>query len=156
LSVCLDQWAYEHDVVLHFITPGKPTENAFIESFNGKFRDECMNQNWFINLEDAKGKIDLWRWDYNHQRPHSALKNQTPVEFAAAALGQQGEDGRDTISLTKAVGLTEWVDQSMGAGHRECLALHQPPFCAQQATSPSRSDTALERARTRSARPPKK
>lgn len=102
----LDQWAYEHDVALHFITPGKPTENAFIESFNGKFRDECLNQNWFTSLADAKGKIDLWRWDYNNQRPHSALKNKTPVEFAAAALGQQGEEGRDTISLTKAVGLT--------------------------------------------------
>jgi putative transposase len=96
-SKALDQWAYEHDVKLHFITPGKPTENAFIESFNGKFRDECLNQNWFKSLDDARKKIDNWRWDYNNERPHSALNYQTPVEFSAAALRQKGSEEKEIL-----------------------------------------------------------
>lgn len=75
----LDQWAYKNKVKLHFITPGKPIENAFVENFNGKFRDECLNQNWFTSLDDARRKIENWRWDYNHQRLHSALDYKTPV-----------------------------------------------------------------------------
>jgi len=101
-SKALDQWAYEKGVKLHFITPGKPTENAFVESFNGKLRDECLNQNWFTSLDDARRKIENWRWDYNHQRPHSALNNLTPVEFAAA----QGKKGMENASPKRAVGLT--------------------------------------------------
>jgi len=62
--------------------PGKPTDNPFIESFNGKFREECLNQNWFLSLGDAQEQIDAWRHDYNHQRPHRALGGQTPREFA--------------------------------------------------------------------------
>ena len=82
-SRVVDQWAFERGVQLHFITPGKPTENAFIESFNGKFRDECLNENWFISLPEARQKIEAWRRDYNQVRPHSALAYQTPEEFAA-------------------------------------------------------------------------
>ena len=84
----VDQWAYAHGVALHFIDPGKPTQNAFIESFNGKFRDECLNHNWFVSLNDARRIIEAWRVDYNTVRPHSSLGYQTPVEFAhrAAAL----------------------------------------------------------------------
>jgi putative transposase len=83
----LDQWAYENGVELHFITPGRPTENGLIESFNGKFRDECLNQHWFTDLDDARRKIEPWRCDYNHERPHSALGNLTPVEFARRGWG---------------------------------------------------------------------
>jgi len=82
ISKVLDKWAYEHQVVLEFSRPGKPTDNAYIESFNGSFRDECLNTHWFMSLEDAKEKIEAWRCDYNEFRPHSALKNMTPNEFA--------------------------------------------------------------------------
>jgi putative transposase len=82
----LDQWAFEHGVTLHFIEPGKPVQNCFVESFNGKFRDECLNVNWFTNLTDATEKIEAWRFDYNHRRPHSWLGDVTPGEFALEAL----------------------------------------------------------------------
>lgn len=78
----LDAWAYEHGVELRFIEPGKPTQNAFVESFNGRFRDECLNQHWFVNLADAQRTIEQWRQDYNTARPHSSLGNLTPAEFA--------------------------------------------------------------------------
>ncbi len=87
ISRVVDQWAFEHGVELHFIEPGKPTQNAFIESFNGKFRDVCLNENWFLSLPEAREKIEMWRRDYNQVRPHSALGYQTPEEFAAAARG---------------------------------------------------------------------
>jgi len=85
ISRVVDQWAFEHHVELHFIAPGKPTQNAHIESFNGKFRDECLNENWFLSLQEARVKIEAWRRDYNEARPHSALGYQTPEEFAAQA-----------------------------------------------------------------------
>lgn len=66
---------------LDFIRPGKPIENAYIESFNGRLRQECLNQCWFSSLEDAKIKIEAWRIDYNEQRPHMSLGNQTPGQF---------------------------------------------------------------------------
>jgi putative transposase len=72
---------------LDFIRPGKPTDNGHIESFNGKFRDECLNENWFLNLDDAKRKIEAYRVDYNEVRPHSSLDNQTPMEFARSSTG---------------------------------------------------------------------
>ena len=80
ISKELDKWAYENDVILDFSRPGKPTDNAFIESFNGSFRDECLNVNWFLSLDDAKEKIEAFKDDYNHFRPHSALGNLPPVE----------------------------------------------------------------------------
>jgi putative transposase len=79
----LDQWAYRHGVQLKLIAPGKPTQNAFIESFNGRFRDECLNDHWFESLHAARTIIGAWRRDYNDQRPHSALGYRTPAEFAA-------------------------------------------------------------------------
>lgn len=82
ISQNLDIWAYQNKVELKFIQPGKPTQNAYIESFNGKFRDECLNQHWFLNLEEAKREIEAWRKDYNENRPHSSLKMKTPNEFA--------------------------------------------------------------------------
>lgn len=82
LSKSLDLWAWSHGVQLDFSRPGKPTDNAFIESFNGKLREECLNQNWFLSLDDAQEQIDAWRHDYNHQRPHRALDGRTPHEFS--------------------------------------------------------------------------
>ncbi len=67
---------------LHFIQPGKPIHNAFVESFNGRVREECLNENWFTGIEDAQRKIEAWRVDYNRSRPYSSLGNQTPEEFA--------------------------------------------------------------------------
>jgi putative transposase len=83
ISKALDKWAYENKVILAFSRPGKPTDNAFIESFNGSFRDECLNAHWFLSLDDAQNKVENWRQDYNTWRPHSALNYQTPVAFAA-------------------------------------------------------------------------
>ena len=82
ISKVLDQWAYENGVKLHFIDPGKPTQNGFIESFNGKFRDECLNTHWFKDLADARTKIQGWRDEYNNDRPHSSIGNLTPREYA--------------------------------------------------------------------------
>lgn len=81
-SRIMDEWAHAKDIKLDFIRPGKPNENAFIESFNGKFRDECLNENWFLSLEDARRTIEEWRIDYNENRPHSSLGGLTPKEFA--------------------------------------------------------------------------
>jgi putative transposase len=83
-SRVVDQWAYQNQVALHFIERGKPTQNALIESFNGKFRDECLNQNWFVDLRHARKVIEEWRVDYNTVRPHSSLGYLTPEEFAAS------------------------------------------------------------------------
>lgn len=80
----LDRWAYERGVKLHFIQPGKPTQNAFIESFNGRLRDECLNQNYFKTLDDARLKIEAWRRDYNERRPHTSLGGKTPSQYAEA------------------------------------------------------------------------
>jgi putative transposase len=80
----LDGWADDHGVQLYFIDPGKPTQNAYIESFNGRYREECLNQHWFTSIGEAREIIEEWRIDYNTERPHSSLKYQTPEEFAAA------------------------------------------------------------------------
>lgn len=78
-----DLWAYENQITLAFSRPGKPTDNAYIESFNGSFRDECLNCHWFTSLSDAKVKIEAWRKEYNESRPHKALNYLTPKQFAA-------------------------------------------------------------------------
>jgi len=78
----MDLWAYTHQVQMDFNRRGKPTDNATVESFNGKFREECLNAHWFESIDDAKEKIDAWRWDYNEHRPHRSLKGLTPREFA--------------------------------------------------------------------------
>ena len=90
VSQAVDQWAFANGVRLHFIEPGKPVQNAFIESFNGKFRDECLNQNWFVSLAEAREIIEAWRVDYNTARPHSSLGYRTPAEFAAEIGGEKG------------------------------------------------------------------
>jgi putative transposase len=75
--------AYRNGVKLDFSRPGKPTDNAYVESFNGSLRDECLNVNWFLSMEDARGKIEAWRRHYNETRPHSALEDVPPREFAS-------------------------------------------------------------------------
>jgi putative transposase len=78
ISKEFDRWAYENHVTLDYSRPGRPTDNPFIESFNGSLRDECLNTNWFLSLEDARYKIESWRRDYNEYRPHSSLQGLTP------------------------------------------------------------------------------
>ncbi len=77
----LDQWAFLNKVELDFSRPGKPTDNAFIESFNGKFRTECPNAHWFMSLPDAREKVEAWRRDYNELRPYSAIGNKPPISL---------------------------------------------------------------------------
>ncbi len=81
ISKDLDFWAYWNKVKLDFSRPGKPTDNAFIESFNGRLRQECLNAHWFLSILDAREKIDVWKEDYNTNRPHSSLGDMTPREF---------------------------------------------------------------------------
>jgi len=105
----LDVWAYEQGVKLHFIEPGKPVQNAFIESFNGKMRDECLNEHWFGTLAEARQTIEAWRRDYNEVRPHSSLGNRTPIEFTACGATlrsptapcelHRGEEQKQEITL---------------------------------------------------------
>jgi putative transposase len=80
-SLVMLRWAADRRVRLHHIAPGKPTQNANIESFNGKFRDECLNEHSFASLAEARDLIEAWRLDYNANRPHSSLGNRTPEEF---------------------------------------------------------------------------
>lgn len=76
----LDAWAFQRGVTLHFIQPGKPVQNAFIESFNGKFQDECLNEHWLVSLQEAQVVIETWRREYNEEWTHSAIGNVTPME----------------------------------------------------------------------------
>ena len=81
-SNAMNAWAYEKHIDHIFIDPGRPMQNGYIESFNGKLRDECLNQNWFQNLFDARKIISDWQYEYNYERPHSSLGNLTPAEYA--------------------------------------------------------------------------
>jgi putative transposase len=111
-SRCFLTWAEQRGIRLVHIQPGKPTQNSFVESFNGRFRDECLNANWFENLADAKRKIEAWRVEYNEARPHSSLAYRTPAEFArlwspspsTTVVEQTGEPVKD--SLTAQASLT--------------------------------------------------
>lgn len=82
-SLVLDRWAHENGVELHFIQPGKPTQNCYIESFNGRFRDECLNENWFVTVADARRRIGEYRREYNEDRGHSSLGRLTPAQYRA-------------------------------------------------------------------------
>ena len=105
----LDEWAYKNGVELHFITPGRPVENAYIESFNGKFRDECLNEHWFSTLDDARRTIEDWRRDYNEERPHSALGGLPPREYAsqfANLRAPSAPSGPQTLEVNSSPGLS--------------------------------------------------
>lgn len=91
ISKALDKWAYESGVVVDFSRRGKPTDNAFVESFNGRLREECLNTHWFDSIEDARNKLSAWREEYNCRRPHSSLDFQTPHEFAHAMRISENE-----------------------------------------------------------------
>ena len=82
-------WGVDRRISLNYIQPGKPVQNAYAESFNGKLRDECLNTNWFVNLWEARRRIRLWREEYNNQRPHSSLGYLTPHEFAEGFGGRE-------------------------------------------------------------------
>ncbi len=92
VSRAVDQWVYEQGLHWHTIQPGRPMENSYVGSFNGRFRDECLNENWFSSLADAREKIAHWKQDYNEKRPHSSLHYRTPVEFAAQSAASFGRD----------------------------------------------------------------
>jgi putative transposase len=105
ISKALDQWAYQNEATLDFPRPGKPTDNAFIESFNGSFRDECLNASWFQSIADARPQIETWRKEYNESRAHSSLGDLTPRNFAKKQRRKVAEDARC---------LWLWVVQKMG------------------------------------------
>jgi putative transposase len=112
----LDQWAYERGVKLQFIEPGKPIQNAFIESFNSRLREECLNEHVFLSLDDARGKIERWRTEYNRERPHSSLGNLTPEEFAAKN------------QMSSAIARTAWpADQQLAGAMQRAPASHPKP-----------------------------
>ena len=104
-SRALDVWAYQHKIQLDFIHPGRPVENSFIESFNGRLRDECLTVELFFSLQDAREKLEAWRQDYNQYRPYSALQDRTPAEVAAAwgnsLLRETESPGEDSCRLVE-------------------------------------------------------
>jgi len=89
----MDLWAYQHGVRIDFSRPGKPTDNAYVESFHGTFRQECLNAHWFMTLSEAKEIIEAWRGEYNESRPHRALGEQTPNEFASQVAASRDLTG---------------------------------------------------------------
>lgn len=101
ISKALDAWAYFSKVAQVYSRPGTPTDNAYIESFNGSLRDECQNTNWFMSLDDAREKVERWKNDCNRPRPHSTPTYLTPEEFAL--LGNQG------LWLSRPMDFTSWV-----------------------------------------------
>ena len=109
-SRCFIAWAEQRGIPLIYIQPGKPVQNSYIESFNGRFRDECLNANWFENLADARRKLEAWRLDYNQARPHSSLAYRTPEEFARAwspspsliVIEQSGASVKDSLRRAEA------------------------------------------------------
>ena len=108
-SKALDAWAYRNRVELHFIQPGKPVQNAFVESFNGTFRDECLNEHWFLSLDEAREVIETWRQEYNQFRPHSSLGDLTPEEYrhrSAVLWAPPAPAGPRTMDIERRPGLT--------------------------------------------------
>ena len=95
----LDLWAYAHDVILDFSRPGKPTDNAFIEAFNGRLRAECLNAHWFMTLGDAREKLECWRRDYNEVRPHGAIGNKVPISLLKSCWRPQPASGEEARKL---------------------------------------------------------
>ena len=99
----LDQWAFEHGVKLRLIQPGKPTQNRFIESFNGRFRDECLNEHWFSDVLLARKIINDWRQDYNESRPHSSLDYQTPLNLQQAGEMENQKVNKPTLLTDRCI-----------------------------------------------------
>jgi putative transposase len=108
ISKEMDRWAYENKVIMDYSRPGKPTDNPFVESFNGSFRDECLNAHWFLSLEDAVEKIEAWRQEYNHFRPHRSLNDLTPAEYVKAMTVD------DTKEITTKLPITTKGNKQVG------------------------------------------
>jgi putative transposase len=102
-GVALEEWCHKHQVEHRFIAPGKPTQNAYVESFNGKLRDECLNENLFANIHHARELIESFREDYNQNRSHSALGGLTPAEYAAKIARTPHGGSQDQTNLSLAV-----------------------------------------------------
>jgi putative transposase len=117
----MEAWSHQNNVQLAFIRPGKPVENGFVESFNGRLRDECLNTEVFFDITDARVKLEQWRADFNHSRPHSALCDRTPAEFAAVA---GGEPPSALSSVDKAVSA---AGQGFADAGQKPPALDRPP-----------------------------
>jgi putative transposase len=92
-SQAMDLWAYQHGVRIAFSRPGKPTDNAFVESFNGTFRAECLDAHWFTTLTETRQIVETWRREYNESRPHRALGERTPNEFASQVAARRDLTG---------------------------------------------------------------
>lgn len=116
-SRAVNAWAHQHQVQLHFIRPGKPVENAFIESFNGRFRDECLNQHWFLSLAEARRIIEAWRVQYNTARGHRALNHLTPAQFASR-LGTPPQEAKSNNESPHGFNPTVSFGTDLGWGHR--------------------------------------
>jgi len=104
-GTALDRWSYRHGVKVNFIEPGKPMQNGYVESFNGKFRDECLNEHWFLSVGEARAIIEAWRVDYNEMRPHSSLSNLTPSAYRRQYEESHGSD-RSVIPSPSGEGTT--------------------------------------------------
>ena len=102
----LDAWTYKRAVRLAFIRPGKPVENAYVESFNGRFRDECLNEHWFVSMQHARSIIEAWRIEYNTERPHSSLNDLTPEEFRDAHASEDEAFASVSVKAKNPVSLT--------------------------------------------------
>ena len=137
----LDLWAYQRGVTLDFSRPGKPTDNAFIESFNGKFRAECLNTHWFMSLDDARRKCEAWRRDYNEERPHSAIGNKNPdrahksISGTRPVLIEAGWKKSSTVvqrmgAAQPTAKLQSLLDKSWGQRQSACVSTPSPRGCA--------------------------
>ena len=124
-SRVLDQWVYENGIRWHYIQPGRPMENGYVESFNGRLRDECLNEHWFMDLAEARKIIEAWRQDYNRCRPHSALGYRTPEEFRKSAAADCGKDGgRAALENASRFPLSHSLD---GCGNQPVSAMLENP-----------------------------
>lgn len=123
ISKDFDKWAYDNQVTLDYSRPGKPTDNPFIESFNGSFRDECLNVNWFLSLDDAYEKINKWVEEYNLFRPHSSLNDLTPQQMIEQHL-LENKDGRGLPAATNDEQVFFWAEEHRSTPSEKTLVHH--------------------------------
>jgi putative transposase len=135
----MDLWAYRNGVKIDFSRPGKPTDNAFVESFNGTFRAECLDTNWFLSLPEARQIIELWRREYNESRPHRALAHRTPTEFASEIAASRDlaetKTGRLTVTNRSSMSESAIPRSSAQSGSDIRCFLSQRPFAASRTAS---------------------
>lgn len=107
-------WVHERSLTLRLITPGKPTQNAYVESFNGRFRDECLNEHWFTSLAHAQAVIETWRREYNEERPKKGLGGLTPTAYAKTLMKQNGYSHRWTLDAGASQSLRSAISIARG------------------------------------------